>query len=204
MKNLEWKLFQYRSEFLFIYFKSTWSAASMIKNITSSLIVEWRDFLCFHIQLQRVNSWRHALISRRNYPECCGVTDMRLVVSLFWLNYIEQKQATVAFTDNWCAGHETGSSICMFLYFGAVDSLAVSPLQLRSRIKILVLAWRHRSCCCLFAEQLPLTETLILLLLLQTSERNSFMWPRTNKTSLHPLRSKSSEPQEERLDSERI
>lgn len=65
---------------------------------------------------------------------------MRLGTSLFWLNYTEQKQATVESADNRCAGHETGSSRCVFLYSGALDSLAVSLLQLRSHIKILVLA----------------------------------------------------------------
>lgn len=84
---------------------------------------------------------------------------------------------------------KAGDADCS-VYKHLLDEFNVSLLQHRSHIWIAVFAWRQLRRCCLFAEQLPLTGTLILpsllLLLPQSSERSSFIWRRTNKTSNLP------------------
>lgn len=76
------------------------------------------------------------------------------------------------------------------VYKHLLDGFSASLVRRLSHVKIAAFAWRQPRRCCLFAEQLPLTGTLILpfllLLLLQSCERRRFIWRRTNKTSNRP------------------
>lgn len=133
--------------------------------------VEWLDLSPINTRMRyrsrcykTDNSWGFRRIGSEIWPQRCEMTDLRLSGRLCLLNNT-QKQDMILFTGkrkNSVHERDPGSSTCIFSHSQTVAGYAVSLLQRCSHIKILVSAWRQCRSCCLFAEQLPLTETLIL------------------------------------------
>lgn len=108
------------------------------------------------------------------------------------------KQDVILQTDKVCRAWRRSrkQQIHIFLYTNSCWILSVSLLQRRSHIKILVSARRQWRRCCLFAEQLPLTETLILPSLHPPPPPNLwkkrlYMTEGRKKPSLHILHNRS-------------
>lgn len=129
----------------------------------------WMFFLSLNVctMLHQDNSRRLHHISCQNHPEHCERTDFRLRVRLSCLNDTFKKKNRMWFylqTMNVLGMKyiQEAAHAYFYIYKQLLSMLSMSVLQHRSHIKTLVWAWRQWRGCCLFAEQLPLTETLIL------------------------------------------
>lgn len=128
----------------------------------------WMFFLSLNVctLLHQDNSRRLHHISCQNHPEHCERTDFRLRVRLSCLNdTFKKKTGCGSIYRQWmCWAWNTSRKQHMhiFIFTNSCCLCSLSVLQHRSHIKTLVWAWRQWRGCCLFAEQLPLTETLIL------------------------------------------